>query len=215
MLRSVAVQRISEGLGFMADGNALEARIVLRLQEAQRDLEKGKTLPRFLIQEDATLSLLSGTHTVAIPAGFLRLDDEVLPHFTPTDSDLPFFLTKRFYTDAVLANIREESTPRAPSVFVLRKSVLDFITNADKDYTIYWNYYKAADVLTSDTENAWLANAPEWLIGEAGYRIAQSSRDQDAMAIFDDIRKRGRAAIFADDLLTEESGGPLVMGANL
>jgi hypothetical protein len=215
MNRTVAVQRINEGLGFMADGNALEAKIILRLQEAQRDLEKGKTLPKFLLQEDQTLSFLSGDHTVALPDGFLRLDDEVLPHFTPSTSDLPTFLTKKSYMDAVVANILETNEAVAPSVFVLRRTVIDFITTADQDYTLLWNYYKAADALTTDIENAWLENAPEWLIGEAGYRIAQSARDSDAMAIFEDIRKRGRAAIFAEDLLQDESGGPFVMGANL
>lgn len=215
MLRSEAIQRINEGLGFMADGNSLEDTIVRRLQEAQRDLEKGKTLPKFLIEEDATLNLVAGDHFVPLPSDFLRIDDEVQLHYTPATSDIPVFLEKKFYTDAVLAYMQTETAAAVPKVYVLRKSTIDFIYPADNDYTLLWNYYKAADVLTSDIENAWLANAAEWLIGEAGLRMARDARDSDAVSIFTEMRQAGRAAVFAEDLLQDESGGPFVMGANL
>lgn len=214
MDRDTAVLRINDGLGFMAAGNALEAKIILRLQEAQRDLEKGKTLPKFLIEEDAALTLLATTHTVALPTGFLRVDDEVPIHYTPADSDLPVFLSKKFYNDAVLANIRETNEAAGPTVYVIRKTVIDFVTTADTDYALLWNYYKAADLLTTNVENAWLANAPEWLIGEAGLRMAMDARDKTAVEIFSSMRQAGRAAQFADDIADEEAGGPLQMGAN-
>lgn len=221
MFRSVAIQRINQGLGFRPDGNSLEEKIVLALQEAQRDFEKGKTLPRFLVQESQTVTLTAGQHTAALPTGFLREDDEVPLHFFPTNATRPTFLERKFYRDAVLANLHGSSTsaepdePVPPSVYVLRRTTIDFITTSDLTYTLYWNYFKAADLLTTDIENVWLANASEWLIGEAGWRIAMDLRDADAVTKFDAMRKSGRAAVFGEELAQETSGGPLQMGANL
>lgn len=223
MMRSVAITRINEGLGFRLAGNNLEGAIALRLQEAQRDLEKGKTLPRFLLQEDQPLVLLTGTHTVALPTGFLRESDETRIRFFPLGSSVPTFLERRFYIDAVLANIHGSvdsplvQPPIRPSVYVLRKSTIDFITTADTTYNLIWDYYKAADVLTGEIENAWLANggAAEWLIGEAGGRIARDTRNDSAVALFADMTQKGRAAAFGEDITAETASGPLQMGANL
>src|SRR5262245_18043080 len=79
-------------------------------------------------------------------------------------------------------------TQLAPVAFTIRKSTIDFITEADRDYTLVWNYYKADDILTTNIENQWLAEAPEWLIAEAGYRIALDIRDQSSLQLFDDMR---------------------------
>lgn len=223
MTRDQAVARINQGIGFRPTGNPLESTILLMLQEAQRDLEKGKTLPKFLLQEDQLLTLAAATHTVAKPAGFLREDDEVPLHFFPPNATRPTFLARRFYKDAVESNLHGTSAstapdePIAPSVYVIRNTVIDFITTADLTYSLYWNYYKAADVLAGGVmSNAWLDNAPEWLWGEAGYRLAMDlDPNAGAVAKFDKIRMMGRAAAFGEDVTAETASGPLIMGANL
>lgn len=227
MTRDEAVQRINEGLGFRPAGNPLETSIQAKLREAQRDLERGKSLPKFLLQQDQTFTLVAGTHTVALPAGFLREDDDNLPHYMPTaTSSLPVFLERRQYEDAVLGLTRIPVTPKGPTIYVRRRGVLDFIIPADVNYTLTWSYYKAAVVLNSNITNEWLVDdpynvdgllvgAPEWLIGEAGFRMAQSLRDDKAVQLFDGMRTQGRAACFGEDLVSETSGGPLQMGANL
>lgn len=222
MLRDAAVARINEGLGFRPTGHSLTDAIISRLIEAQRDLEHGKTLPRFLLQEDQDLVITAGANAVALPDRFLRIDDDNLPHFTQPGGLTPIFFQKMNYSDAVkrlafgfggqpLAFMTMRNPP-----FVIRKSTIDFIVPAQATITLKWNYYKGAMTLESNTENFWLNDengAPEWLIGEAGYRIAQSTRDKDAMTIFDDMRQRARAACFGDLLQEDESGGPFVMGA--
>lgn len=213
MLRDVAVQRISDGLGFWPAGHSKEATIILRMQEAQRDLERGKTLPRFLLQEGATLSLLSGASTVALPAGFLREGDNKIRYYDTEGN--PTFIFRKYLNDAIEAQALPTGETSAPQIYVIRNTLIDFITVADQAYTLYWDYYKAGDLLTSNIENAWLANAPEWLIGFAGKRIAADVRDPDAVSLFQDMEKSARAAWFADDITLELSGGPLVMGANL
>jgi hypothetical protein len=219
MMRDDAVIRINDGLGFRATGHSLTDKIILRLQEAQRDLEKGKTLPPFLILEDETFTLPLGEHAVDLPDNFIRLDDNNLPHFTNFDTFLPTYLTyERDYSKAVqrLITMQRPGEPQqtvlAPRLFVIRSSTIDFLTTADRDYELTWNYYQAGALLTSNIENLWLSEAPEWLIGEAGYRICRDARDEDGAAIFDDMRQRARAAVFGDMLADEDSGGPLIMG---
>lgn len=219
MTRNTAVQRINDGLGFRAAGNSQEPKIIERLKEAQKDLEHGKTLPKCLLQEDAPLTLLAGTHSVALPAGFLRLDEDNMPYFYSPDSLRAVPLRKAVTYQQALVWVANYSleTKGAPRLFVLRNTVIDFITTADRQYNIVWNHYKAAAVLDSEITNAWLEDdsASMWLIGEAGYRMAMDARDAEAIGIFDKLRTAGRAACFGEILASEDSGGPLVMGANL
>lgn len=223
MLRDDAVARINEGLGFRPVGHSLTDAIISRLIEAQRELEHGKTLPRFLLQEDQDLVVPAGTHAVALPERFLRLDDDNLPHFfLPGNNVAPIYLQKMNYSDAVKrisfgfgAQPQAFMTMRNPP-FVLRKDSIDLIVPVQSTITLKWNYYKGAMTLETNVTNFWLSDdsgGSEWLIGEAGWRIAQSTRDKDAMAIFDDLRQRGRQSCFGDLLAEDESGGPFVMGA--
>ena len=46
MLGSDAVTRVNDALGWRPSGHSLESKIVLRFGEAQRELERGKTLPK-------------------------------------------------------------------------------------------------------------------------------------------------------------------------
>lgn len=212
MIRSDAVIRIQDALGF---SSRQSAKIILRLQEAQRDLERGKTLPKFLLQEAQALVLASGTHSTVLPTGFLRVDDDNLPYFFPTSSTHPTRISiKRSYQDAFDANY--ETTPQGPKVAVITRTTIDFINTAPATYNLVWNYYKAADILTTDnTENVWLANAADWLIGFAGLRMARDVRDPVAQATFQTMMAEGRAACFGEIIAAEESSGPLVMGGNL
>lgn len=214
MLRDVAVQRISDGLGFWPAGHSKEATIILRMQEAQRDLERGKTLPRFLLQVDQTLNLLAGGFSVSLPAGFLRDSDESPIHYFDDDA-FPVYLARKYFIEVDKNFQTALGDTAAPTTYAIRGADIQFDSYADQAYTLYWSFYKAADLLTSNIENAWLANAPEWLIGFAGKRMAADVRDADAVSLFQDMEKSARAAWFADDIALELSGGPLVMGANL
>lgn len=223
MLRDDAVKRVNDALGFRPVGHSLTDTIILRMMEAQRDLERGKTLPRFLLLEDQLLLIPAGQHSVALPEGFLRLDDDNLPHFfIPGNPVSPIYLQKMNYSDAVkrisfgfggqpVAFVTMRNPP-----FVLRRDSIDLIVPTQSNLTLIWNYYVKGQSLASNIENSWLkedSGAPEWLIGETGYRIAMDLRDKDAMGLFDDMRQRARAAAFGDQLAEDESAGPFVMGA--
>jgi len=214
MTRDQAVARFNQGTGFRATGHGQTTFYEAMLREAQRDLEKGKTLPRFLLQEDQTLSLISGTHVVALPTGFLRESDDTLIRVAIAGSDRPRFLKRRYFIPATEAYTDDDNEPGFPSVYVMRKSTIDFIKIADQTYTLTWDYYKADTVLDSNVENAWLAGAAEWLIGEAGMRIAGAQRDKDALTVFESMTQKGRAAVFGEEIVAELASGPLQMGAN-
>lgn len=210
MTRDEAVTRIQDGLGF---ASRQSDKIILRLKEAQRELEKGKTLPQFLLQLDL-LFVLTGTDAVNYPTGFLRIDDSVTPYRFDTDGRIVYLSVVRDLRDAQI-NFLGLTETSAPAVMVLRNNAIYFVNTLDANYTIIWSFYKKADVLDTNIENLWLLNAPEWLIGEAGWRMAMDARDKDAVVVFDNLRKTGRAAVFGEIVASEEASGPIVMGGNL
>lgn len=222
MLRDEAVLRINRGLGFLPVGHAQTNDIISCLQEAQRDLEKGKTIPRFLLRENETLTILENQTQVALPVRFLRPDDDNPLSYVGTDSNLRQYLTPyRYYREAVEA-LQSQQRPDqpalgtdAPSVYVILNDVVDFIVKVDRKYTFTWNYYEGDAVLTSNIENKWLKFAPEWLIGEAGIRMALDKRDEGGVQLFTAMMQKARMAVFGDDVARDESFAPIAMGANL
>jgi hypothetical protein len=212
-----AIDRICEDLGNRGGSTVLRARTKERIYAAQRDLESGKTLPKFLVQEDATLTLLSGASSLALPTGFIRV--ETAPHFVPSGASSPVFLQQKLnYQEAVEA-ARSSTSTDLLTTFVIRKSTIDFINTAAQNYTFLWNYYKHADIPAADSDtNAWLSDTgagADWLIGEAGWRMALSIRDKEALTVFTQLRQSGRAAVFGEIVAEEDSAGPFIMGADL
>lgn len=192
MDRDTAVTRIQDGLGFRTD---LTEKIHARLQEAQRELERGKSLPWFLIEEDDTINLSEGANEVSLPDRFIRETEYPTMRYTDSDGN-NVRVPKKDFNDALDAY--GDSDDSAPKVYALLKDSFYFFPTADDDYTLTLSYYKGAQVITSNIENAWLEHAPEWLIGEAGIKIALDTRDQDAMKIFTDMRDKARDAIMSE-----------------
>ena len=213
MTRDQAVARIKQGLGFRTDR---DDEAVLMLQEAQRFYEQGKTLPWFLIEE-GTLSLvyLTDPNVVALPDGFIREVERRNGVYYTTDEGAKVVLKKKNWGDALDAYSEEE--PAAPEVYVLRSSSVYFLPDASEDFTINFPYYKKADVLENPSdENVWLENAPELLIGEAGYRLAGDMRDERAMKIvFDPMRKMAWDAVMRETIAREEASLLQSMGSDL
>lgn len=206
MLRDAAVQRIQEGLGFRTD---LETTVIARLQEEQRDLERGKTLPRFLLKEGEVLSLASGTNLVTLPTDFLRRSDSPLLYI-PVGSESARIIPWKEYEAA--RDSYSNFSPAGPAVAALRSSSIYFFPTADLSYDITWDYYQKAEVLSSNIENLWLANAPELLIGGAGLRTARDIRNDKAVAVFGEMYKQARMTWFSETIVQEEES--YVMGGN-
>lgn len=209
MLGSEAVARIQRGLGFRSD---LSSEILSALQEAQDDLETGKTLPHFLLQEDQSLSLLSGQNSVTLPSTFIREFDDEPIRYTPTGETTPFFVKRRRWDEATLAYSDHEDG--GPEVYILRNTTLYFLPTADQNYTLTWSYYRTASAVSLNGENAWLAHrvGKWWLIGQAGVIVARDLRDGDGVAIFEAMAMRARTALLFELTARELSGGQRAMG---
>lgn len=209
MLRDIAIARVQQGLGFTS---TLFDSIALRMQEEQRDLERGKTLPRFLLAEDETLSLVAGDTDVALPENFLRRSEFALRYTPTSETKSKIIPWKRF--DEAYEAILEDSDAAGPKVAILRNDSIRFLPEADTNYTITWTYYQKDDLLDANIENLWLANAPELIIGGAGLRIAKDKRDANAIALFGDMYKQARGTWFGESVEQTMDDTPLLLGAN-
>lgn len=218
MLRSEAIAIIRRGLGFRDD---LEDDIVAALQEAQRLLEQGRTLPSWLKSEDQSFAVPSGSADVALPTDFLREVDGETFHYTDTATADRVFLEKFIDLNLLKQTLDVSDTdPGKPLAYYLRKATVGIYPERNGAFTLTWSYYAKAQVLSTDIENAWLAKAPEALIGRAGMVICEALGLSDpAMqarhAAFKFRYESGWSAMFSDDVLRDEANYPLYMGAQL
>lgn len=211
MTRDEAIARIKEGLSFRSGH---DERIKQRLEEARINLEMGKTLPWFLREEDATLTLVAGGYSIDLPDGFIRPDYDEPLRYTPVDAVSAKNIPWRTLADADLSYGGYDAG--GPRVAVLRKSTIRIFPAADVDYTLTWSYFKHSDALdgANTSINGWLVNCPDAIIGEAGWRMAVDLKDQAAMQKFEVIRATGKAAYLNEDVARDDVEGPLIMGAN-
>jgi hypothetical protein len=208
MLRSEAVARIKRGLDFRTVG---DDNIVSQLQESQRYLERGKTLPHFLIfQED--FALTAGTAQYAVPTRFLMEADDEPFHYVD-DEDEYAFLEKLSYPEALERFGQEAGAPRAYALLSSRNFV--FFPTPDTDLTLTWSYYRGGEVLTSDIENVWLAENPEVLIGHAGMVYAKDLGNVVAATRFGDLYQEARLGQIAEDIEVSRENDPIYLGGRL
>jgi hypothetical protein len=215
VLRSEAVAIIKRGLGFR---QTQDVAIIAALQSAQRILETGRTLPDWLLVTGGAIAVTPGVPDIGLPTGFLRLHDDHDMYYVNTSGGLTT-LPRKNYAEAVEAYPVVASPPSGtyPKVFVqvTKSAGLLLPTPTATTLTqVFLTYYKGAVKLDADVENAWLLNAPEYLIGLAGLQVAGNLRDKDAVATFTTMYKAGLGSFLGDVVEGELAGRPLVMGRN-
>jgi hypothetical protein len=220
MLRSEAIAIIKRGLGFR---QTQDTAIIAALQEAQRDLELGHTLPSFLLAYDVVVPIVAGTALISLPTGFLRFHDDYELYYVNSNT-ARVFIPRRTYDEAYNAYVasgRQDdsalytATATVPSVLVQRgKTQALLVPTPTTSFNAYLTYYKAALKLDAEIENAWLLNAPNVLIGMAGMTVAGNLRDKDAMTEFTRRANQGGKAFMGDIVEDELAGRPLIMGRN-
>lgn len=210
MTRDEAVAAIKFELRNRQD-TALDAQIVLRLQQSQRLLEMGRSLPFFLKQEDATLTLPAGSADVAFPTGFLREVEDEAFHYTSDEDD-------RVYLEKVDQRNGDrtffDTDAGRPRAYAIRKTGWKFYPERDVSYDLTYSFYKTATSLAANAaDNAWLVNAPDILIGHAGARMAAILSDEKAKIYFQELFTAAWNGVFAETIMREEENKPLVMGS--
>lgn len=213
MLRSEAMTILKRGLGFR---QTQDAAIIAALRTAQRDLEAGKTLPNWLLEFDVEIPVTADTATITMPTGFLRFHDDYELYYL-NDDGVAITLPRRTPQEAVAAYPEGSTTDTDgyPRVMVLNSPTrATLVPTPTVSFTAKLTYYKAAEVLDTDIENAWLRNAANYIIGLAGMSVAGDVRDAGALQRFTAMARLGGQGYFAEIVEQELAGRPLIMGRN-
>lgn len=206
MDRDTAIAQIQFDLGNRSD---LFDAIALKLQQAQRLLEMGKSLPYFLYTR--------------MPDGIDLEIDEILVEFP--ERFLREYPDETFRYGGVYLEKIEERNARItfedadngpPVAYSITPEGFHVWPAPDRVYTLEFSYYKGGTPLTSNVDdNAWLVNAPDILIGTAGSMIAEVLQHAAAKARFDNLALGAWKGAFAEGVLREEENYPLVMGSRV
>jgi len=219
MDRAEAIRIIKRGLGFR---QTQDDAIIAALQEAQRNLELGHSLPSWLLAYDQPVTVTAGDGNITLPVGFLRLHDDYELYYINNNS-ARVFIPRRNYTEAYQAYVAsgtendevDEATSSYPQVWVQRgKTSGLLIPTPTVSFTAYLTHYKAADTLQVNTTNAWLDHAPDVLIGMAGMTVAGNLRDTAAYNTFQQRATIAGKSYMGDIVEDELAGRPLMMGRN-
>lgn len=218
MLGSEAVDLMKRRLGFRRN---LDTECLFELREAQKRCESvSRTQPWFLIQENATITTVAQTATVDLPDDFIKEPDDItsLIRYNPIYGNSLVgvrFLTKADSTDVVPYYTDSTGTliVGGPRSYILGKTQLNFFPTPDAAYTLYWNYHAKDDVIELTEENQWLKYLPDYVIGEAGVRLARDIRNAEAVSAFTSMFNDGQRALIAGNVERELAGRELRMGS--
>lgn len=207
MDRDTMVARIQEKLGFRS---TLVSNIVGALQDEQDELERGATLPWFLLNEDTPFTITPANPATATPREY-ALPSDFISEADDQDGNLRyqpivpgpqtfiqkmdyreaeefFFATRKVWwdgTEIVTQSTQQAPTPGQPKIYVLRKNTVRIYPGPDKVYNLLWTYYAHDNRLDQQNlSNDWSTNIPWLLIGRAGLKMAMSTRDKDAASAF-------------------------------
>jgi hypothetical protein len=180
----------------------------------------GSFMPWFLRTEVSTITTTIGEERVPLPTDFIReYEEDALYWFNPNadptiyqnywlplwKDDIQFNRQKYgalWYnippaspSDTQTSNSWFECGPRAYS---LDGNYFRIFPTPQQVYTLKMIYYAQDAVLNPaiDSENKWLEHASDILIGEAGYQVAATARDDNRIQYFQTIRDEGVARLF-------------------
>lgn len=213
MTLSEAIAEIRRGLGYRT---TLESSIVGAIQSVQRTLEEGLSLPDFLLEFDATITVTADVEAITLPSSFLRMHDQYDMYYIDPDDDGRVELPRRTEKEARAAYGSLES-PVYPRVWVRRSNTSGLLIPAPTvSATYYLTYYKAESVLSvgGTTENKWLDNRPDLIVGSAGLEVCTAIGYKDGFDFFKQRMARGEKVRMGSIVDQELQGRGIIMGRN-
>jgi len=214
MTRDECIAEIQEGLGFRKD---MQVNIARKLEEAQRKLETGKSLPDFLINKDSPVAILLGVDEYPLSDAFIREIEDLGQQYPATNVQGDIYHVRRMDYDEAIARFGFTGTGY-PSVYAIRARVLRFFPIPDAAYAYRWSFYQHQTTLASGNvtadQNAWLRYRPYLLIGHAGFAQAKNLRDVAAMKHFSDMVMEWQDMDTREKAQDTESNNPTIMGVN-
>lgn len=210
MTRDEAVTEIQTRLGFRTDQSA---NIILRMKMVQRLLEQGRTLPWFL--EESTTTAVAANGDLTFPTGFIReIREPTRLGVYYRDSDNAIVrLTKMDDAEASAAFGQGDGTA-SPSAYSLGSTSFIFYPRQHVALDVTVKYYKHDTVLDTNIQNAWLANAPDLIIGNAGASFAETLQNTSAYNECSQLAQVAWAALLAEKIEREIAGRQYILGRN-
>jgi hypothetical protein len=215
MNRGAAIARVRAGLSFRVSAPTLNNEIAEAMMKAQRDLEMGKTLPKFLLQEDQVLSGLANDPNIVLPPGFLKESEEDGFWWAGdgTVSGFPRELERGDYRQ--LRKVWNTTQENRPFAYAIRKGVVTVFPTPSVVHEYSWSYYKADAVLSADpVENEWLLNVPDLIVAQAGLMVAADLHDNEALQKFQALQKQAQTSMFYKVVDDEFANIQPTMGGN-
>ena len=175
---------------------AFRAKIVDEVTAVIDLLEMGSFMPWFL-ENEADLTTVASTRTVALPSDFLReVDDGVVYYQKSSTEYMELVKTEKERLDASFLT----GDPGEPEGYALWGTNVYLGPTPDDAYTIKWPYYKSEQTANpfADNGNAvtnkWLIYATEWMLSQAGYMLADFTLHNPQLALrFQAAVKTGRS----------------------
>lgn len=199
----------------------------------------GSFLPWFLRSENTTSFTVPGEERVPVPTDFIReWDDDALWFFNPNPN--PPAIPPPYNPGSWFPLDKDELSynrmrwgphwpnmappypqpppmpnwpgPRAYSLDGKYFRIFPLPQQAWQLKMIYYQHDTPLDPTNSASTNRWLTNAPNVLIGEAGYNVAATARDNDRMQYFEKIRDEALARCYVDTIAQDAEGQRMIMG---
>lgn len=211
MILSAATTEVRNGLQYLQQSTAGDALILLAFKRVQDSLERGKTLPRFLLTEDATFTGSANVATAALPSDFIRFAEDQLPYDNSSGTELEI----GEYAQLRKVWLNNTSTVTSPMALARRKSSIVVFPTPSAAWTIKYSYYaKAAVLANSNDENLWLLNVPYLMIAGAGLLMASDRGDSANVAKFQGLYAAASRELLASIVDDELAGESVLMGQN-
>lgn len=200
MLKSQAISQIKRRLGFRSD---LDAEILEELRNAQERFENfgvplggSSFIPQFLMTEIADISTENNEERVRVPTDILVEDEAGALWRFDSGAEVGKEWTELVKMD--FDTMRREFPGKGPpQVYTADGLYFRLGPVPDGSYRLRMRYLAKDAVLeAADTENKWLKNAPQLLIGEAGVAIAVSTGYAAAASYFEMMRKEAAIALW-------------------
>lgn len=223
------VAYVQQGLGFRTDQSANILTMATMVQ--YDELEKGTSLPRFLMVEDFTLNGTANNPNLAVPNNFIReyMDEGAVAYVDPT-TQIKYFLNKKPYDWLYewSQGIEDAGGPLfgdtqldlvlpagVPGWYSLRNKTFFISPIPAINYQLFVTYYRHdvdPAVLASGGTNLWLTNAPGVLSNLVGIRMAEDLEYDKSAAKFQARFEASMRRLFNEEAVAEAANNEFSMG---
>ena len=177
MTRAQIIQLVRDRFAF---NESLDEAIILRhMDYAQLFYEQGTGQfppPWFVLAEDTTLTTVAATREVALPDGFLSLDDMWSASITVDGVTYPFDKENH---NVLVADT--DLTSARPEKFALAGDSILCYPIPDVAYTINFPCNITTTAVSTTEDSPWFTEFPLLLMEHTCYSIAMANRDTDAV----------------------------------